>query len=199
MTKFDPMNENISYERIDNDFYPTETWATRTVVRKLLDDGFITPEEDIVWECACGEGHISKVLLQHNFNVHSSDLIDRGYGDTGVDFLKTSEVHGNMIFTNPPYGDLAEEFISLALDRMNPVDGKVIMLLRNEYDCAKKRRYLFGDNNNYAAKFVLTSRPRWVAGSKGSPRHNYSWYYWDMSKNYENTSVYYLDKCETKH
>ena len=30
----------------------------------------------------------SNILKEKNYNVYSSDLIDRGYGDTGIDFLK---------------------------------------------------------------------------------------------------------------
>jgi hypothetical protein len=28
-------------------------------------------------------------------------------------------------------------------------------------------------------KVVVTKRPRWIADSTGSPRHNYSWFIWD--------------------
>ena len=31
-----------------------------------------------VWECACGEGHLSKELQKQGYQVYSSDLIDRG-------------------------------------------------------------------------------------------------------------------------
>lgn len=40
-----------------------------------------------VWECACGEGHLSKVLKNRGYEVLSTDLIDRGYGIGNIDFL----------------------------------------------------------------------------------------------------------------
>ena len=33
-----------------------------------------------IWECACGQGHLSEVLKANGYNVKSTDLIDRGYG-----------------------------------------------------------------------------------------------------------------------
>lgn len=42
----------------------------------------------MVWECACGEGHISKVLESHGYDVVSTDLVYRGYGRLNpCDFL----------------------------------------------------------------------------------------------------------------
>lgn len=35
----------------------------------------------VIWEPACGEGHISKVLAAHGYEVISTDLIYRGFGD----------------------------------------------------------------------------------------------------------------------
>ena len=40
-----------------------------------------------IWEPACGDGAISKVLEERNFRVVSTDLHDRGYGDSGMNFL----------------------------------------------------------------------------------------------------------------
>jgi methylase of polypeptide subunit release factors len=74
---------------------------------------------------------------------------------------------------------LAELFLRHAIALMKPVDGVVAMFLRNEFDCGKKRMDLFGDRHGYALKVVCTERPRWIAGSTGSPRHNYSWFVFD--------------------
>jgi hypothetical protein len=62
----------------------------------------------------------------------------------------------------------------------------VALLGRNEIDCAgPTRSQFFGSCPEFAAKIVLTWRPRWVAGSTGSPRHNYAWYVWtdDLAAN----------------
>ena len=71
----------------------------------------------VIWECACGEGHLSKVLEQHGFEVISTDLIYRGFGDSEpLDFLKESleDFEGDII-TNPPY-KYALEFVEQALN-----------------------------------------------------------------------------------
>ena len=68
-----------------------------------------------IWECACGEGHLSERLKQYGYNVYSSDLIDRGYGEGGVDFLTDNRLWHGDIITNPPY-KYAKEFVEHALD-----------------------------------------------------------------------------------
>ena len=70
-----------------------------------------------------------------------------------------------------------------ALKLVSPIDGVVCMLMRNEWDSAKGRVDLLDGTHRvrllpFAGKVVLTSRPRWIAESKGSPRHNYSWFCW---------------------
>lgn len=60
-------------DRQDQDYYATEPTAAEWLIK--LED----LSEDI-WECACGEGHLSKVFRSHGYNVKSTDLIDRGYG-----------------------------------------------------------------------------------------------------------------------
>jgi hypothetical protein len=46
------------------------------------------------------------------------------------------------IVTNPPY-KLAQKFIEQAIDIIEPMKGKVALLLRNEYDSAAGRQHLF--------------------------------------------------------
>jgi hypothetical protein len=92
------------------EFYPTPAEAV-TAVLPYLDD---FPRE--VWEPACGEGDISKVLEADGFDVFSSDLWDRGYGVTGIDFLSVQNIDiGTPIITNPPFS-LAARFIEHAIN-----------------------------------------------------------------------------------
>ena len=94
-------------ERHKEDYYATEPKGTEVLleVEQFLSN---------VWECACGEGHMSKVLEKNGYNVRSSDLIDRGYGEV-YDFLslENTEWNGDII-TNPPYR-MAKEFVLKAL------------------------------------------------------------------------------------
>jgi hypothetical protein len=108
-------------DRSKNDFYPTEPEGTITLIDHLdlLDpvDGF---KRDRCWEPACGQGHISKVLMAMGFDVISTDLVasERGYGQD-LDFLTTTELLADYIITNPPYS-LLNEFIRHGLE-LNPV------------------------------------------------------------------------------
>jgi hypothetical protein len=191
------MSGQLDYERHDHDFYatPQENVDCLHLVEDL--------NGTVWWEPACGTGHISKRVEElTGQTVLSTDLIDRGYGNGGIDFLQLQ--HGvadirtkiienqlrfesrspNGIITNPPFDDLAELFIRHACKLMKPKRGKVIMFLRNEFDCGKTRRGLFNGNNPdfpFAHKIVVTKRPRWIEGSKGSPRHSYAWFVWDFA------------------
>ena len=65
---------NFRYpRRVPHDFYPTPPEA----IRALLS---VETFEGSIWEPACGDGAISKVLLEAGHEVVSTDLIDRGYG-----------------------------------------------------------------------------------------------------------------------
>lgn len=68
-------------ERAQYDFYATDPRA----VDLLLEVETFAPQ---IWECAAGAGHISERLKKHGYEVYSTDLIYRGYGTGGVDFLK---------------------------------------------------------------------------------------------------------------
>src|SRR5687767_12886114 len=84
------------------DFFPTPAWATFA----LIDNEKFTGE---TWESACGDGAMSRVLETSCKTVISSDLYNRGYGESGVDFIGTHRVADNII-TNPPY-NCAEAFV----------------------------------------------------------------------------------------
>lgn len=70
---------NPNATREENDFYATNPHAMEIALPHLEDVGL----SKNVWECACGQGHLSKVLENNGYNVYSSDLIDRGYGVGG--------------------------------------------------------------------------------------------------------------------
>lgn len=45
-----------------------------------------------MWECACGDGSASvRAVSKRACEVLSSDLVDRGYGTYGIDFLKVEK------------------------------------------------------------------------------------------------------------
>lgn len=121
-------------ERETFDYYATEPKALELLLEK---ESF----SKNIWECACGEGHLSKVLVSKGYSVRSTDLIDRGYGEGGVDFLNCTEPFNGDIITNPPY-KYALEFVKKGLDLVT--DGhKVAMFLKIQFLEGKERRTFF--------------------------------------------------------
>jgi hypothetical protein len=168
------------FTRAPGDTYFTEHWVTQALLSRVQFRG-------TVWEPACGRGDIAEVLIDNGYKVMISDIAGETLGCSGAseaDFLTHSSPGDAMfsIVTNPPYTH-AEQFILKALDLTERASGMVAMLLRNEYDCAASRRDLF-ERESFAAKLVLTKRPRWVEGNgqqSASPRHNFAWMIWDWN------------------
>lgn len=158
-----------------NDYYATEPKA----VELLLEQEEFSP---YVWEPACGEGHMSKVLESHGHKVLSTDLVDRGYGEGGVDFLKVTrdDVRKDFprdIITNPPY-KYAKEFVEHALDIS--MDGtKIAMFLKLTFLEGKGRRALF---HNTPPQTVYVSSARLQCGKNGdfsgTSMVAYAWFVW---------------------
>jgi hypothetical protein len=109
--------------RVPFDFYATPPEATRALLSAEQFDGPI-------WEPACGDGAIAKVLSAAGLQVVATDLIDRGYGTPGIDFLREASPRAKHVITNPPYGGgMADMFIGKALTFTRRTGGKVAMLL----------------------------------------------------------------------
>ena len=120
-------------EREKNDFYATQPEAIDKLVCAIKN---MLPKK--VWECACGTGCLSDRLKDFGYDVVSSDLIDRGYGDV-ADFLKTTEMPTdcNCIITNPPY-KYATEFIKHSLELLKE-GGLCAMFLKTTFLEGQKR------------------------------------------------------------
>lgn len=117
-------------ERRERDFYPTPPDCTEA----LLDYLSVRPKPlGKAWECAAGDGHISRVLRRYGYEVVESDI------QTGTDFLTADLPQGaEWIITNPPF-NLAEAFIKHALSFEIPC----AFLLKSQFWHSKKRYPLF--------------------------------------------------------
>lgn len=115
---------NADNVREDNDFYATHPLATELLLEleELSHD---------VWEPCCGQGHIGKVLEDKGFNVKATDLVYRGYGRGGEDFLQCTTPFNGDIVTNPPYM-YAPECVIKALELI-PEGYKVCMFLKLQF------------------------------------------------------------------
>ncbi len=123
---------NFRGDREKDDFYATPSEATQKLLEFEKFDGKI-------YEPCCGQGHISKVLINNGYDVESSDLIDRGYGNSRIDFLMEYKKRDNII-TNPPYGRLLMQFVRQA---ENIANKKIAMLLKLTFLEGQERKSFF--------------------------------------------------------
>ena len=124
-------------ERENNDYYATDPSAAKMLLE-------LENLSTNIYEPSCGEGHLSKVFEEAGHNVYSTDLINRGYGEGGIDFLKRTEGFSGDIITNPPY-KYAKEFVEKSLDLVRDGD-KVIMFLKLQFLEGKARKIFFKKN-----------------------------------------------------
>ena len=171
-------------ERQSEDFYATEPKAAELLLE--LEDF-----NENIWECACGEGDLAKVFEKAGHNVLATDLIDRGYGVGGVDFLECVEVFDGDIITNPPY-KYAKEFVEKALELV-PDGHKVAMFLKLQFLEGKARKELF---KKYPPKTIYVASGRLLCAKNGDfegmragggSAVAYCWYIWQ--KNYQGDTV----------
>jgi hypothetical protein len=172
--------------KTDDDFYPTDPSATLALCEREVLPG-------VVWEPACGDGRMSRVIEDHGQGIElvmSSDLYDRGYEGSypNVDFLNVKPDHFlieqfgpvNHIVTNPPYND-AEAFIWKSLDI---VDGKVCMLLRTAFLESSGRHRLF-TTTPLARVYQFSRRIQMFRNGHdtgGSGMIAFAWFIWDKSR-----------------
>ena len=158
--------------REQNDYYATDPKMVEALLKVETFDKYI-------WEPACGEGHIAKVLEKHGHVVSASDLIYRGYGDPEpYDFLKHNDYLYDMdIITNPPY-KYALEFVEKALASVNE-GQKVAMLLKLQFLEGQKRRKLF-DKNPPQTVYVFSERQECAKNGEftGNSAIAYAWFIW---------------------
>lgn len=157
-------------KREENDFYPTPHYVVDKLLEKESFNGSI-------WECACGEGDISKTLEKKGFNVFSSDLINRGYGET-KDFLQSDLVFDNII-TNPPYKN-SLEFILKAKQQSKE---KIAMFLKTVWLESESRYNMFQDTN-FPLKNIYQFSKRVSLYKEGKKMKNggmiaYAWFVWE--------------------
>ena len=172
-------------EREENDFYATEPKTA-----ELLCDLFTF--SPLIWECACGKGHLADVFEKRGYIVKATDLVYRGYGEGGVDFLKWDHSFNGDIITNPPY-KFAQEFVEKAISLVNE-GHHVAMFLKLTFMEGQKRKRLF---TQFPPKYIYVSSSRLQCAKNaefekmkdgGGGAVAYAWYIWEKGYN-EDTIV----------
>jgi len=171
-----------THKREENDFYATP----KDTVTCFFDSYKINPKT--ILEPAAGQGHISKVLeeLFPNAEIESTDLIDRGYGLGGVNFLEKDykDKKYDLVITNPPF-KYAKEFVEKALSISN---DKVIMLLKIQFlEGISRKEFL--ENSPLKYVYVFSNRQSTMrngepinpkTGKKWSSTFLLAWFVWEI-------------------
>jgi len=166
-------SNHSEHERAKHDFYATSPEAI---------DGLLQHEEfsPNIWECAAGNGHLSKKLIEYGFNVYSSDIVKRDFECDIFDFLLEEKKFDGDIITNPPYR-FSQEFIENSLKSINE-GNKVAMFLKLTFLEGIKRKKLF---EKYPPKKVCVFSKRIQAALNGdlemfkkSSAACYAWFIW---------------------
>ena len=183
-------SNNSELERERDDYYATHPETVEALLEQLKKDD--VKLNNNIWEPACGEGHISKVLENHGYNVFSTDLVDRGYGIGGVDFLQYGGIFDDDvvpfdrfdIITNPPY-KLSLEFVQKSLSVLKDGD-KCLMFMRIQFLEGKQRYGFFQDN---PPKYVYVHSTRQNCAKNGKFERSdgkdnvsvmcFCWYLWE--------------------
>jgi hypothetical protein len=179
------------------DYFPTPPWATRALIKYVL--------EPIVWdrelltclEPACGQGHMVRPLQEFFGTVNGSDIQDFGQ-DVVYDFLDdwtTPRGSYDWMITNPPF-NRAEEFIDKGLE----VARQGVAIIARTTFLESKGRYerLFKRNPpTFFAQFVERVpmyKGRLVKG--GTTATGYAWFVWDHAvHSVEGTKVLWIPPC----
>jgi hypothetical protein len=177
------------YDRAGRDFYATPSWVTEALLRHVRLRG-------PVWEPCCGDGAMSTVLAAHGYEVVSTDIADRGFGASGVDFLTCREVPGGCrsIVTNPPYGDSGSHtgqtrsptamlrFLRHALTLTASVQGQLALLVRLQWIAGQRAAEVMSAAP-FVAVVVLMQRIRWFDMGEHTNRaqHHHAWVVFDYN------------------
>ena len=158
---------SADHARNEADFYPTPPECTEAL---LL--AFPRLFGRNIWEPACGDGAISRVLTAHGFDVYSTDLRHTGFGQGGVDALRTTPENIDSAVTNPPFV-LAEDFIR----HLRTFGLPFALLLKSTYWHAKSRQALFSQTGP-AAVCPMLWRPNFAPERGKAPTMDVCWTVW---------------------
>lgn len=158
--------------RQKDDFYPTPPEGTMALLNVEKFTG-------LIWEPACGNGAICKVLIESGHEVMASDLVDRGHGIARRDFLLEWNEFVPNIITNPPF-KMAVEF---ARNAIFLASDKVALLVQLRFLEGIERKKLFLDHPP-SRVWVFAKRLPMPSGEEDGTKGGmlaFAWFVWDKT------------------
>jgi hypothetical protein len=175
------------------DFFPTPPWATRALFKHVLPQIGVL-DVGSVWEPACGEGHMAKVIaefMQPGEPVTATDLFDYGFGTAGYDFTGPASIRTDWIITNPPF-NAAIEFAKLGLERA--AEGVALLVRTQWLEGVRRYNELFQPTPpTLFAQFVERVpmvKGRWDPDA--STATSYAWFVWLKGEQSPRTEVFWI-------
>ena len=165
---------DVQNRREKDDFYPTPIFATQSLLDR---EKFIGN----VWECACGTGKMSEVIKSNGYDVISSDLVDRGYGQANIDFLKSTKKVDNII-TNPPF-KLGQDFV---LHGLTLVKNKLAVFNKLNFLEGMRRKEKIFNQNKLKNVYVFSKRVSFVKEGQTKSAGGliaFAWFVFDVNYN----------------
>ena len=148
-------------------------------VRKLFDAIRFTGS---IHDPCCGGGNIPRIAAELGYVATGSDIVDRGFGQGGVNFLDDETPRENIVF-NPPYGKFAERCI---LHALRVASGRVAALVQLRFVCSQGRYARLFKPRPPEAVLPLATRPSMPPGglpieAKGG-KIDYCWIVWSNER-----------------
>jgi hypothetical protein len=178
-----PTFGQTGYRRVANDAYFTieANWLVPALLSAVDIRGPIL-------EPCSGKGHLVDALRASGYAVKASELVDYGTGrsdiSVGVDMFSLTEkdMEGiGSVVTNFPY-DCDDEATHHILSIGKKHGLQLASLAKSAWVQPQVRRTLIHENPAFDRIIFLTSRPRWVEGTKMSPEQVYCWLVWDWQR-----------------
>lgn len=135
-----------------------------------------------IWECACGNGRMVKVLEEYGYDVLATD---KYVGKNRIDFLDAGPMVDNIV-TNPPF-DLAEDLIHACMPR---VKRKMALFLRLAFLESDHRYDRIFTKYPLEKVIVFSSRVgllKPLPGKKQVKAVAYAWFIWNKQHKGEPT------------
>jgi hypothetical protein len=189
-----PHNYRLSaFERNANDFYPTPSDLAVSLALGLPRLGLDLPK--VALDPCGGDGSLRHFLAPFGIDVRLSDLYPEAYpsavGYVTREPYDASEAEGlervlklagagcGAFITNTPHN--TREACAIVKNMIGLVERQHVdlaaALFRSIWG-AEPGRLPYLNRRSFHGEILCCWRPRWIAGTEGSPMHSYAWYVW---------------------
>jgi hypothetical protein len=164
----------VKQERVKDDWYTENRWAAEQLFAQM-------PLTGPIHDPACGEGRIVIAARRAGYEATGSDLIDRGFGETGIDFLTDTRPRTTLVF-NAPYKQ-NEEFIAHAFE---VASHAVVAIVRIPFLCGQQRFWDVFQPCPPSLVLACSQRVNMPPGGISAPEEggtaDYCWLIWSRAR-----------------